>query len=60
MLKKIDFKMLTGAITSFSISSLTVMGITQNFIPFSGPINEMSFALLATGMGCLFSLMIKK
>jgi hypothetical protein len=60
MLKKIDFKMLLGAISALSISYLTIAGIIQNYIHFSGVENEIGFFLLSFFMGIMLMFGIKK
>ena len=60
MLKKIDLKMLAGAIGAYSIGVLTMMGITQNYIPFAGVDNEMGFTVLSFMMGSFMLMCIKK
>ena len=60
MLKKIDFKFLVVALFSYSICYLTMAGVVQNYINFSGVLNEMAFAFMAAFSGVLFTLGIKK
>ena len=40
MLKKIDFKMLVGAIGALSLCLLTMAGVVQNYIHFAGIDND--------------------
>tara|TARA_R110000744_G_scaffold272021_2_gene385063 strand:- start:8 stop:190 length:183 start_codon:yes stop_codon:yes gene_type:complete len=60
MIKKIDFKYLVGALGSLSLGLLTMMGVTQQYIPFAGIDNEMGFSLLTFWMGFLLLFCIKK
>ena len=60
MIKKIDFKMLTLALGGIGLGLLTMMGITQNYIHFADPINEMGFTFMAFLGGSMFIFGIKK
>ena len=60
MINKIDFKMLVGALGAYSVGVITMMGITQNYIPFAGIANEMGFTLLSFVMGSCMLMCIKK
>lgn len=60
MLKKIDFKYLVGAAVALSISYLTMAGIIQNYIHFSGIDNEMGFAFILLLLGIMLMFGIKK
>ena len=60
MSKKINFKVLLGAIASFTIAYLTMVGTIQQIIPFSGELNEMGFCILNVAMGVMCLMCIKK
>ena len=60
MLKKIDFKMLFGAIGALCVSGMTVMGVIQNYIHFADPLNEIGFACMSMFMGIMLLFGIKK
>ena len=60
MFKKIDLKMLLGAIGAFTLAVGTMQGVVQNYIHFSGIDNEMGFALMAIFMSVICMFGIKK
>jgi hypothetical protein len=60
MLKKIDLKYLVGAIVAFGISYLTMAGVIQNYIHFSGVGNEIIFATVSSITGVMLVQFIKK
>ena len=60
MLKKIDFKMLVGAIGALSLCLLTMAGVVQNYIHFADIDNEMGFAFMALFLGIICIFGIKK
>ena len=60
MLKKIDFKFLIGAVLALGLGVSTVIGITQEYVHFSGVENEIGFTFLSLFGGVIFSLGIKK
>ncbi len=60
MLKKIDFKMLVGAICAFTLAIGTVQGVVQNYIHFADPFNEIGFAFTALFLGVILCFGIKK
>ena len=60
MLKKIDFKMLVGAVGALSLCLLTMAGVVQNYIHFAGVANEMGFALMALFLSIICAFSIKK
>jgi hypothetical protein len=60
MLKKIDFKMLVGAICAFTLAIGTAQGVVQNYIHFTGIDNEMGFAFTALFLGVILCFGIKK
>ena len=60
MLKKIDFKMLIGAICALSLGLLTMAGIVQQYVHFSGVANEVGFAFTALFLGIICIFGIKK
>ena len=60
MLKKIDFKMLVGAICAFTLAIGTAQGVVQNYIHFADPFNEIGFAFTALFLGVVLCFGIKK
>ena len=58
MLKKIDFKFLTGAVLSFTVAGLIING--KSGIAFADPINEMFTFCLACVMGIICFAATKK
>lgn len=60
MLKKIDFRVLLGAICAFTLSVGTISGVVQNYIHFSGVINEIGFAFIALFLGVILLFCIRK
>jgi hypothetical protein len=60
MLKKIDLKYLVLAIVAFGVSYLTMAGVIQNYIHFSGVDNEMGFTFMTTLTGIILLMGIKK
>tara|TARA_R110000772_G_C13109471_1_gene420599 strand:+ start:191 stop:373 length:183 start_codon:yes stop_codon:yes gene_type:complete len=60
MINKIDFKMLTLALGAISLGLLTMMGVTQNYVHFADPLNEMAVAFLGFFGGIMFMLGVKK
>ena len=60
MLKKIDFKMLVGAICAFTLAIGTTQGVVQNYIHFADPLNEIGFAFTALFLGVILCFGIKK
>jgi len=60
MLKKINFKFLIASVSAIGISYLTMNGVTQNYINFVDPFNEMAFAGMAFFLGIAFTFNIRK
>ena len=60
MLKKVDFKMLFGALCGYGVGVLTIMGITQKYIYFAGIDNEMGFTILSFMVGTFMLMCLKK
>ena len=60
MCKKIDFKYLVGAVGALGLAVLTMAGVVQQYIHFSGVDNEMGFALMAIFMSVMCMFGIKK
>jgi len=60
MLKKIDLKMLVGAVGAFTLAVGTMHGVVQNYIHFAGVENEMGFALMAMFLSVICMFCIKK
>ena len=60
MLNKIDFKYLVGAVGALSLGLLTMAGIIQQYVHFSGVANEMGFAFMALFLGIICIFGIKK
>jgi hypothetical protein len=60
MFKKIDLKMLLGAVGAFTLAIGTMQGVVQNYIHFAGIDNEMGFAFTALFLGVILCFGIKK
>ena len=57
---KIDFKFLSLAVASITVSVLTMQGTIQKFIYFADPLNEMAFCFMTMFAGLVMLCGIKK